>query len=126
MYTRAPLNSMSGPTCCGETVGATHHPNPGAVLISGVAPGFSPAHAALKGGATFKLGQYQIPAAIAFKQGQACAAGPFWKLPIRNSGQENFGMRGVTSKEISGLVARKWWQIATTSREFLHLMFALP
>jgi hypothetical protein len=33
--------------------------NFGAVLISGVAPGFSPASAALKGGATFKLGQHQ-------------------------------------------------------------------
>src|SRR5208283_3665750 len=32
----------------------------GSVLICDVAPGFSPACAALKGGATFKLGHYQL------------------------------------------------------------------
>jgi PAS domain S-box-containing protein len=36
----------------------------GAVLLSGVAPGFSPARAALKGGATFKLGQHQLTAVL--------------------------------------------------------------
>jgi stage II sporulation protein D len=35
--------------------------DPGAVPVSGVAPGFSPARATLKGGATFRLGQHRDP-----------------------------------------------------------------
>jgi hypothetical protein len=39
-------------------------PTPAAVLSSGVAPGFGPASAALKGGDTFKLGQHPTPSPL--------------------------------------------------------------
>ena len=48
--------------------------NLGAVLISDVAPGFSPASAALKGGATFKLGQQQNLPLLAITLIVVCSA----------------------------------------------------